>query len=370
MSSTQTPETSDAEMAAEMAAATRSRAVAAGIDVHEYDAVTGALTSIDLWCETFRGVAASYVTIAEAAREQGRTVTSGEAFLTASAWYYFAGSWPNPHTTTYQEAAQAQAVALTLLDPSAERVEGDLFRGVLRRPTTESAALVVLVPGLDGAKEELWSLAEALLARGCATLVLDGPGQGELVGVRPPTTDYPAVVREALDVVCARFEDEGRDVRAGILACSLGGLYATATLAREPRLRAGVVVSGLVKTPLYDDLPPLIQGLLTVRAGDEESARRFTGCLDVTDAARAIDVPLLVVDGDADPLVHGDFTGRWLAEHVPGAERRVVAGGDHNVANARARWLPAAADWLAHQLDAPWTGPSRPDPVPHLTQED
>lgn len=349
MSSTETPEAG----VAEMAAATRSRAVAAGIDVHEYDAVTGALTSLDRWCDSFRDVAAGYVRTAVAAREEGLAVTSGEAFLTASAWYYFAGSWPNGRTGTYQEAAQAQAAALAVLDPGAERLEGDLFRGVLRRPATESAALVVLVPGLDGAKEELWSLAEALLARGCATLVLDGPGQGELVGVQPPTTDYPAVVREALDVAFARFEDEGREVRAGVLACSLGGLYATATLAREPRLRAGVVVSGLVRTPPYDDLPPLIQGLLTVRAGDEEGARRFTASLDVTAAALAIDVPLLVVDGDADPLVHGDFTGRWLAEQVPGAERRVVAGGDHNVANARGRWLPAAADWLAQQLGAP-----------------
>ncbi|MBM7520054.1 alpha/beta hydrolase [Nocardioides nitrophenolicus] len=349
MSSTETPD----DGVAEMTAATRSRAVAAGIDVHEYDAVTGALTSLDRWSDSFRDVAAGYVRTAVAAREQGLAVTSGEAFLTASAWYYFAGSWPSPRTSTYQEAAQAQAAALAVLDPGAERVEGDRFRGVLRRPATESAALVVLVPGLDGAKEELWSLAEALLARGCATLVLDGPGQGELVGVQAPTTDYPAVVREALDAVLPRFPDEGREVRAGILACSLGGLYATATLAAEPRLRAGVVVSGLVKVPPYADLPPLIQGLLTVRTGDEEGARRFTGSLDVTDAALAIDVPLLVVDGDADPLVHGDFTGRWLAEHVTGAERRVVAGGDHNIANARGRWLPGAADWLAQQLGAP-----------------
>lgn len=364
MAPTQLSDTSAAEMAAQMAAemafATRSRAVAAGIDVHEYDAVTGGLRSLDDWCETFRDVAASYLATAETAQAEGRIVTSGEAFLIASMWYYFAGSWPNPRTTTYQEAAQAQAAALKLLDPGAERVEGALFRGVLRLPSaSDTAALVVLIPGLDGAKEELWPLSQALLARGCATVVIDGPGQGELVGLQAPTTDYPAVVREALDVVFARLGARGQDVRAGVLACSLGGLYATATLAAEPRLQAGVVVSGLVRVPSYDDLPPLIQGLLDVRAGDEDGARRFTGSLDVTGSAAGIDVPLLVVDGDADPLVRGEFTGRWLAEHVAGAERRVVPGGDHNVANARGRWLPAAADWLAQQLDAPADSASR-----------
>jgi alpha-beta hydrolase superfamily lysophospholipase len=347
----------NATPSAEMAAATRSRAVAAGIDVHEYDAVTATLTSLDDWCPTFRATAATHVRSAVRARDEGRTVTAGGAFLTASLWYYFAGSWPTSQVSTYQESAQAQRAALDLLDPTAERVEGDRFRGVLRRPDAHAgtAPLVVLVPGLDGAKEELFSISEALLARGCATFAIDGPGQGELVGVQPPAPDYPAVVGAALD----RLADLLPTTPTGVLACSLGGLYATATLAVEPRLAAGVVVSGLVKAPPYDHLPPLIRALLGVRAASEEDVRAFAASLDVSEAAPAIEVPLLVVDGDADPLVNGDFTGQWLSEHVPDAQRRVVPGGDHNIANARGQWLPDAADWLVERLRS-----TRDDAVP------
>ena len=38
---------------------------------------------------------------------------------------------------------------------------------------------VIMVPGLDSTKEELQATAEYFLARGAATLAVDGPGQGE-----------------------------------------------------------------------------------------------------------------------------------------------------------------------------------------------
>lgn len=336
-----------------MALATRSRAVAAGIDVHEYDAVTARIESLDAWSDGFRSAAARHAATAVHARDQDRLVSAREAFLTAAAWYFFAGAWPSARVSTYQKAAQAQWAAFELGQPPAERVDGHRFRGILRRPDEQDdAPLVVLVPGLDGAKEELSSLADALLARGCATFAIDGPGQGELVGELPPTADYPAVVGEALDALQARSTGSWRPAVVGILGCSIGGLYATASLARDERLRAGVVVSGLVKAPPYDDLPPLIQGLLAVRTTSGEEARRFVGSLDITGVVSSISVPVLVVDGDADPLVNGDFTGAWIAEHVAGAQRRVISGGDHNVANARGEWLPGAADWLAAALRA------------------
>lgn len=56
----------------------------------------------------------------------------------------------------------------------------------------------------------------------------------------------------------------------------------------------------------------------------------------------AIDVPVLVLHGEADglvPLGHG----RWLAEHVPGAELRVADGAGHLSVMHEA---PAALAWL------------------------
>jgi 2,6-dihydroxypseudooxynicotine hydrolase len=334
-----------------MALATRSRAIAAGIDVHEYDAVTAEIEDLDAWSDGFRDAAVGHFTVAVEARAAGRQASAREAFRSASAWYFFAGAWPSPRVSTYQEAAQAHWAALELGDEPVQRIDGPRFRAVLRRPTgAADAPLVVLVPGLDGAKEELASLSDALLARGCATIAMDGPGQGELVGEVAPTADYASVVTEVLDAVAELPSGEWRPRTVGALACSIGGLYATASLAREPRLRAGVIVSGLVQAPPYEHLPPLIQGLLGARTTTEAEARNFVASLDITDLVPSISVPVLVVDGDADPLVNGDFTGAWIAGHVPGAQRWVISGGDHNVANARWKWLPGAADWLSATL--------------------
>ncbi|WP_459984867.1 alpha/beta hydrolase [Nocardioides sp. AN3] len=334
-----------------MALGTRSRAVAAGIDVHEYDAIVAGIEKLDSWSDGFRDAAAKHAAAGVRARNDGRLVSARQSFLNAAVWYYFAGAWPSPRVSTYKEAAAALREALALAEPIAEHVDGPRFRGILRLPfVDEYTPLVVLVPGLDGAKEELTTLSDALLARGCATFAMDGPGQGELVGDVPPTADYAAVVTEALDAIEERAGGAWQPGSIGILGCSLGGFYATASLAHDPRLRAGVIVSGLVKAPPFEDLPPLIQGLLAVRTGTIDEARQFVASLDITERTHSISAPVFVVDGDADPLVQGDFTGAWIAENVAGAQRHVVHGGDHNVANARWEWLPCAADWLSATL--------------------
>ncbi|MCQ8835197.1 alpha/beta hydrolase [Streptomyces malaysiensis] len=338
--------------AVEMIAATRSRAVAAGIDVYEYDAVTARIENLDDWSDLFRGAGTGHESAGAKACEEGRLASARQSYLAAAAWYYFAGAWPSPRVSTYQESARAQWTAIQLFEPNARRLTGDKFAGVLRVPGVhpDGGPLVVLVPGLDGAKEEFFTITEELLARGCATFVLDGPGQGELVGTVPPTSEYPAVVGAALDLL--ESIPDWKPESVGILGCSLGGFYTAATLAREPRLRAGVIVSGLVRGPSWEGLPPHIQGLLRVRTTDEEQGREFIASLDASEGVPSISVPVFIVDGDADPLVNGDYTGAWIAEHAQVAERRVIAGGDHNVANARWKWLPDVADWLAAQLQA------------------
>ncbi len=174
-----------------MALGTRSRAVAAGIDVHEYDAIVAGIEKLDSWSDGFRDAAAKHAAAGVRARNDGRLVSARQSFLNAAVWYYFAGAWPSPRVSTYKEAAAALREALALAEPIAEHVDGPRFRGILRLPfVDEYTPLVVLVPGLDGAKEELTTLSDALLARGCATFAMDGPGRGNWWGTfrRPLTT--------------------------------------------------------------------------------------------------------------------------------------------------------------------------------------
>ncbi|WP_432992004.1 alpha/beta hydrolase [Dactylosporangium sp. CA-233914] len=343
-----------ADAAAELAAATRSRAVAAGIDVYEYDQVAGALQDLTEWPAAFRETAERHRSAARDARDDGRAITAADNYRLASLWFYFAGAFPSPDFASYRDAADTQQAALDLQGARSARVVGQEFVGVLRLPSGsgDTTPLVVILGGVDGAKEESLAVSDELIRRGLATLALDGPGQGELAGSRPPTQDFAAVVSAALDAACTGAVPGWSPAAVGALGTSLGGHYTLRSLAAEPRIRAAVVVSGFA-TASWAAVHPYVQSLMTFRAGSEQVAREFADSLDITARIPAITQSLLLVDGGQDALVQGDFTGRWIASTAPNAEYRLVPTGDHNVANARWEWLPQAADWLAARLVTP-----------------
>lgn len=338
---------------AEMVAGTRSRVVGAGIDPYEYAAVTDRMTQLDDWPGAFRAAAQRHLEAAKTAQEAGRRQTARESYRLAGAWFYFAGATASAQVGTFREAADAQWASLQLGDEGERvaRVRGQRFAGFLRVPAGHggSGPLVVLVPGLDGAKDEYQSLTEEFVSRGVATLAIDGPGQGELVGVQPPTSDYAAVVTEAIDRASSGADVDWTPSAVGIMGLSLGAHYTLRALAQVERLVAGVVVSGFAKVG-WEAIAPLPRRLLLRRTDNEQSAVDFANTLDVSQLVPSITAPLMVVDGGQDPLVHGDFTGEWIAKSVQDGRRRFIEEGDHNVANARWLWLPDAIDWLTGHL--------------------
>jgi pimeloyl-ACP methyl ester carboxylesterase len=116
----------------------------------------------------------------------------------------------------------------------------------------------------------------------------------------------------------------------------------------QPRLQAGVIVSGPYKLS-WAELPPFVTDTLILRTGDLSSAERFAGKIDLTTTAPIIDQPLLVVDGGQD-IIAGCINGEPLAEKAPHGEYLLIPEGDHLIGNARWKWLPTTADWLAEHL--------------------
>src|SRR5947207_2872689 len=115
--------------------------------------------------------------------------------------------------------------------------------GNLRRPhAADPAPLVLLLPGLDSAKEEFPRWEEVFLVRGLATFSLDGPGQGETGERSSIYPNYEVAVTAAIDALQGR---EGIDLeRIGAAGVSLGGYYAPRAAAYEKRLKAVVGISG------------------------------------------------------------------------------------------------------------------------------
>lgn len=324
----------------------RPRAIAAGVDANEYDAITAALTSASQWPAAFGAAGAAHRDEARAADADGRSVSAAEANLRAAACWHVATTLPSGDVHAHTEAGNAMVRALDVLRPDARQLVGERFHATLTPCAgNPQAPLVAIVPGLDSSRVEFYANAAALHRRGLATLAIDGPGQGTLAPTTVLGADYDAVVHEALNVALGT----GITPRAiGLMALSLGGYYGALTLAREPRLTAGVTVSGPSRLS-YAQLPGLLREILTLRAGSEPAAIAFAEQVDVSPFAADILQPLLVVDGELD-VIAGYDNGRMLATLAPHGEHLIVPAGDHLVGNRRWQWLPQAADFLQRAL--------------------
>ncbi|MFI9155279.1 alpha/beta hydrolase family protein [Streptomyces sp. NPDC053367] len=325
--------------AADFAAAQWSRATGAGVDPHEYRRVTDGLASVADWGPSLLRTGHAHL---ERAQQAGSAVSAGEHLLTAARWFHLA-------TLAHDEAAPRAAAeadaaltrALMLLEPGARRLTGEGFTGWLRGPA--DAPVVVVVPGLDSAKEEFLDLAAALLARGLAVCVLDGPGQGVRAATSVLTPAYEQVVGRVVDTLGA-----ARVGLVGLVGLSLGGYFAARTAALEPRVAAVATVSGPFRLD-WERLPPPVRDIMARRTGGADSAREFARQVDLTGLAPRIAAPLLVVDGGRD-VIPGVSDGQALARLAPQGTYLPVPHGDHLLGNARPDWLPQLADHLAHAL--------------------
>ncbi|UQW99566.1 alpha/beta fold hydrolase [Streptomyces sp. RerS4] len=323
--------------AAEFVAAQWSRATGAGIDPHEYRRVTEGLESLDDWGPAFRRTGLGYV---ERAADAGSVVSAGEYLLMAARWLHVATL--APYAQAHRAAAEADDAlgrGLALLEPGARRVSGEEFTGWLRGPA-DAAGTVIVVPGLDSAKEEFLDLVSALLARGLAVFAMDGPGQGVLAATTTIRPDYHRVVGRVIDALGV--------TRVGVIGLSLGGYYAAETAALEPRVAAASTVSGPFRLS-WEELPQPVRDILVRRAGGAEAARGFASQVDLTALAPRITAPLLAVDGGRD-VIPGVTNGERLARLAPHGTHLSVPHGDHLLGNARADWLPLVTDWITRTL--------------------
>jgi pimeloyl-ACP methyl ester carboxylesterase len=323
----------------EFAAAQWTRATGAGVDPHEYRRVTDGLTSVTDWGPSFRATGRAYLQRAE---DAGSSLSAGEYLLTAARWFHLATLAPYAEAPRAAvEADHALSRAFAVLEPGARRVSGDGFTGWLRGPA-DGRGTVVVVPGLDSAKEEFLDLASALLARGLAVFAMDGPGQGVLAAATSLRPDYERVVGRVVDALGV--------ARVGIVGLSLGGYFAARTAALEPRVAAVATVSGPFRLD-WEELPPPVRDIMIRRAGGADAARDFAHHVDLAGLAPRIAAPLLVVDGGRD-VIPGVTNGASLARLAPLGGYLSVPHGDHLLGNARPDWLPHLGDHMARTLTA------------------
>jgi dienelactone hydrolase len=335
------------------------RFVQAGVDYSDFVVTTAGVEQWEDWHAAWCRNADMHASLAEEAAAKGRRQTAGEAWARATVGYHFAKFvWmvdPALSRAAADKAVAAMAKTHEYLDPDAERLEipldGGRVVGNLRRPTGEpTPPLALLVPGLDSTKEEFFTLENVFLDRGMATLSMDGPGQGESGYDLPIRPDYDAAVTAVLDAIAGR-DDLDHD-RVGLLGVSLGGYYAPRVLALEPRVKAGVGLSGPYKfSDIWDTVPPQTRETFVVKsfAKDDEEGRAKAAELDLTGVAERIRQPYLAITGKLDRLIPWEQTERGARE-APNGEFLLHEDGNHGCANVPYKTRPVAADWLRERL--------------------
>jgi dienelactone hydrolase len=333
-----------------------------GTDYGDFTATLARIGRWADWCREWGVTAGHYEQIAEAAEDAGQQETANGAWRRASlAWHW--GKFVFVDDPGQQRAAHERSVACYRraaggLTPPAELVripyQATQLAAYLRVPaaTGRVAAppVVIMVPGLDSTKEELQATAEYLLARGMATLAIDGPGQGEAEYDLPIEPAYEKVAAAVVDYLAARADVDGGNV--GLFGVSLGGYYAARAAAREKRLKAVVDLAGPYRFDLdWDELPEQTRATFRIRSGaaSDEEARAKAGTLTLEEAAGEITTPLLVLGGRRDRITPAYHQER-LASEVPAAELIIYPDGSHGVTNRAYESRSRLADWLAARL--------------------
>jgi 2,6-dihydroxypseudooxynicotine hydrolase len=338
------------------------RFVSNGVLLQDFQEVTSGLARWDDWCAAWSARAAVHEALGRDALARGHRLTAGEHLTRAGVYYHF-GKFMFVHDVAQMRAAHDRAVdcrraALPHLAPPGERVEvpyhGTRLAGILRRPPgVARPPVVILVPGLDSAKEELDSYEATFLARGMATLSVDGPGQGEAEYELPIRGDYEVAVTAVVDWLAGR--DDVDPARVGLWGVSLGGYYAPRAAAFERRLRGCIALAGPYDLgAAWDGLPELTREAFRVRSHCEtlDDARRFAGTLSLRGVARQITCPLFLVAGKRDRIIPWQDAERLAAEVSGPVELLVIEDGNHVANNRPYRYRPQTADWMAEQLDA------------------
>lgn len=333
-----------------------------GVDPSDFHRITSTIGQWSQWCARWSEAASEHEALGRTAWAEGRERSAGIHLAQASTYYHFA-KFLFVHDLDQMRQAHQRAVtcltdALPYLDPPGRRVEvayrGATMIGVLRVPRGPGPwPAVLMVSGLDSAKEELRTTEDLFLARGLATFTVDGPGQGEVEYHLPIEAEWERPGAAFVDALSAQPEIDAE--RIGVWGVSLGGYYAPRLASGDGRIRACIALAGPYDfSEGWDRLPALTRLAFQVRGrcADESTARELAAELTLAGRTSSIAIPLQIVFGRQDRLIAWPQAQR-LADEVSGpVELLLFDDGNHVCTNISYRHRYRSADWMASQLAA------------------
>ena len=211
--------------------------------------------------------------------------------------------------------------------------------------------LVVVAHGVTGRHDRpyLDALAAGLAARGLAVLQVTYSGNGRSEGRFEDCT----ISKEVADLGSVLDALDGWQI--GYAGHSMGGAVGTLRAASDPRVRALCSLAGMVQVQPFMErtFGHLAPGEAMLGKAECPLSQAFLddaqGIGDTLDAARAIEVPWLLVHGTTDELVPLSDSEEILAVN-PGAELVTLPGADHRFSGHEEVMVRATADFFDRSL--------------------
>ncbi|MDL4814101.1 alpha/beta hydrolase [Actinomadura sp. OS1-43] len=311
--------------------------------------------------------------LAQAAEDDGHHLTAGEHWFAAALLWSLA-CWPLWETTQELIDIDARKNAAYLkwaahARHQVERVDipfqGTTLPAWLHLPPGYDGITplptVLACGGMDAPRETVVARQEdGLLARGCAVLAFDGPGQGEapIHGAHVTPTAW-IEAGEAL-MTWARNRP---DIDADRLACwgtSFGSFWITQLAATQPALlgcAAALPVFEPGATTVFEQACPTFKARHMWMAGlsDEAAFDQMAGGYDLRPLVSEMTVPWLVVGGEADELSPVEWVHRLAATCPAPSTLLIYQGARHSMTESMAPvlgppWRSAIADWIADRI--------------------
>ena len=301
----------------------------------------------EAWDEVAAELATAWLTRAEGASRSGRDVTARQSYRFAAAAWLFAQMAFNSDTERkrelYERFVAATAAAGACADPPYERVEpafgdGQLLGWLVRPAGRPAAGAVIILGGLSGWGATYEAMADAVVARGFAALLAEGPGQGI------PRLGHGVYLRPNVHEAYSNFVElltRDQDIRGpvGIWGNSFGGLFAALTAARDQRI-AACCVNGAPAVPTIPEFRMAREQIFAaLGTADEARAQAIIDELRFDPARERVSGPVLVVHGEPTRSSTSTISARfWRRRHIPG--HSCVSG---TTANTRSTTTPPSA---------------------------
>lgn len=220
---------------------------------------------------------------------------------------------------------------------------------------SKDVPVVIVIAGATGYKEENYSLAYRFWERGFATLIFDGPGQGESLLFKHcylTPDNFEKAVKAAIDFIHA---DQRVGNKIALMGISYGGyLAARSACFLNDEIEACISRGGSSKTDqltMANNCRYLRNFKVKFNEYDDEKALAISRQMDIEPYLHQITCPMLVQHTQSDNVL-GTEGAHALHDMVSSKDKEYyeIPGGIHCGDDYDDSVAAYAADWLADRL--------------------